>query len=208
MLRRILLTGMQALLLVFMACSRQAPPIKMSAAPAVPSGRACLAALGELGIPIEPWFPDDRSCPVDAPVLAPGPVPRLSPPLRTSCSLLYVWVKFEPEIDQLARKTMGSGLRTVQHYGSYSCRAMTGNAGRASLHALARAIDVAAFVLADGRRISVKDHWGTASAAATFLRAVALAGCARFSAVLTPRTDRLHRDHLHFDLGAWRVCDA
>jgi hypothetical protein len=192
------------------ACGRSEPrrPAPQRVSVAVPTGAACVRALQGAGYRLGAWQPSSRSCPVDAPVVTVGPYPRLSPPLRTSCSLLYVWASFEQEIDRIARRTLGAGLRTVDHYGSYSCRRMTGNAGRASLHASARAIDVAAFELTDGRRISVKQHWRSRGPAATFLHAVALAGCSRFSAVLTPLTDRLHDDHLHFDIGSWSVCDA
>jgi hypothetical protein len=197
-------------LLALVACGRSEPrktaPQRVTVA--VPTGPACEAALRAVGITLLPWAPGSRSCPVDTPVLAPGPRPHLTPALRTSCSLLYVWTTFEPEIDRLARRTMGAGLSTAVHYGSYGCRAMTGNARRRSLHASARALDIAAFELTDGRRISVKRDWRSRGPAAKFLHAVALAGCSRFSAVLTPLTDRLHDDHLHFDIGPWRVCDA
>jgi hypothetical protein len=29
-----------------------------------------------------------------------------------------------------------------------------------------------------------------------------------FHLVLTPRSDALHRSHLHLDIGRWRRCDA
>ena len=39
-----------------------------------------------------------------------------------------------------------------------------------------------------------------------FLRAVAVAACRKFSVVLTPNSDRFHRDHIHVDIGPWRKC--
>jgi hypothetical protein len=174
-----------------------------------PSGAACLAALDRQGIAVTAWpAPTEGACRVDAPVVASDGRVHLAPPVRTSCELLVAWVAFEPEIDRLARELRGAGLRRVQHYGSHACRRMTGNRGRLSLHASARAIDIAAFELANGERISVLEHWHARDQRGRFLRAVAQAACARFSAVLTPRTDRAHRDHLHLDLGPWRKCDA
>src|SRR5262249_14794028 len=104
------------MLVLLAACARQVPPTQPRLPP-IPSGQACLTALAQLGVPPCPGVPGSRSCPVDTPVLEPGPAPRLSPPLHTSCSLLFVWAGFEPEIDRLARRTLGAGLQRVQHYG-------------------------------------------------------------------------------------------
>src|SRR3546814_6585803 len=45
---------------------------------------------------------------------------------------------------------------------TYACRAVVGVASnRLSGHAIANAVDISAFVLADGRRISVLDDWSS-----------------------------------------------
>jgi hypothetical protein len=75
-----------------------------------------------------------------------------------------------------------------------------------SEHATGRAIDLAGFELADGSRVSVKDDWDEGQRG-RFLREIATRACAYFSVVLTPETDRHHRDHLHLDVGPWRACD-
>lgn len=177
-------------------------------APVVAGGPACVAALASHGVRTAPWPVPDRRCPVDTPVLALGSTSRLEPAPKTSCAMLLAWTAFEAEIDRLARSIAGAGLRSVQHYGSYACRGMTGNAGRRSLHASALALDISAITLTDGRVISVERHWRVRDARGQLLRAVAAAGCRRFSAVLTPRTDRFHQDHLHLDLGPWKLCGA
>lgn len=174
-----------------------------------PTGAACMTALAQRGIDVTGWAaPTSGGCAVDRPVAPAGPSPRLTPPPRTSCSMLFAWSTFEPVVDELARRLLGSGLRSVQSYGSYACRQMTGNRARLSLHASGRALDIAAFELADGQRIVVQRHWESRDAKGRFLRAVAKAACERFSAVLTPDTDRFHQDHLHVDIGPWKVCDA
>jgi hypothetical protein len=122
--------------------------------------------------------------------------------------MLFAWSTFEPLVDEMARRHLGSGLRSVQSYGSHACRRMTGNGARVSLHASGRALDIAAFELSDGERISVREHWESRDARGRFLRAVAKAACERFSAVLTPDTDSFHHDHLHVDIGPWKICDA
>ncbi len=120
--------------------------------------------------------------------------------------MLAAWSDFEAELDRTARATMGSPVVAVRHFGSFACRAMTGNAGRPSLHAQARAVDIAGFQLADGRVVTVLKGWNGPTDQRRFLRAVAVAACRRFSVVLTPNSDRFHRDHIHLDIGPWRKC--
>lgn len=173
------------------------------------SGPACLAILKERGIVALPWAgeADGGSCRVDTPVrAAAGGDVAFTPPLETSCAMLVAWSDLEADIDRAARRFLGSPVAGVRHYGSYACRRMTGNAGRLSLHARARAIDVSGFELADGRIVSVREGWRGTRAEQRFLRAVAGAACRRFSVVLTPASDRQHHDHLHLDIGPWRQC--
>lgn len=122
--------------------------------------------------------------------------------------MLARWMAFEPEIGRLAQRHLGQAVRGVRHYGSHACRAMTGNGRRRSLHASALALDVAGFELADGSLVTVARDWRSRGPRGRFLRAVAKAACARFSVVLTPESDRDHADHIHVDLGPWKLCDA
>jgi hypothetical protein len=172
------------------------------------SGRACLALLAERGIVAQTWRrTPERSCQVDTPVrAAAGSSTVFAPPLETSCAMLVAWSDFEADIDRAARRHLGSPVAAVRHYGSYACRRMTGNAGRPSLHARARALDISGFELADGRIVTVLDGWRGTRAEQRFLRAVASAACRRFSVTLTPASDRRHRDHFHVDIGPWRSC--
>ena len=130
---------------------------------------------------------------------------HFTPLLSTSCAMALAWFDFEPEVEALARETLGSGVAVVRHYGSFSCRRMTGNGRRMSLHASARALDIAGFTLDDGREISVKRDWRRGDAG-RFLSAFANAACARFGVVLTPAHDRSHHDHIHIDIGPWKLC--
>lgn len=171
------------------------------------SGPACVRLLAERGIATSPWQGGTAACPIDTPVQAPaGTIAGFTPPLDTSCAMLVAWSDFERELDRIARATMGSPVAAVRHYGSFACRGMTGNAGRRSLHAQARALDIAAFELADGRTVTVLAGWSGPADQRRFLRAVARAACGRFSVVLTPNSDRFHQDHLHVDIGPWRKC--
>lgn len=172
------------------------------------SGPRCLGILADRGITALPWAsPGARGCRVDTPVLASaGRLARFTPALKTSCAMLVAWSDFEDEVDRAARRHLGTRLAAIHHFGSYGCRRMSGNAGRLSLHARARAFDISGFELADGRMVRVLGGWHGSRAERRFLRAVATAACRRFSVTLTPDSDRRHRDHLHVDIGPWSKC--
>ncbi len=60
-----------------------------------------------------------------------------------------------------AQETLGSRITKILGSGSYSCRNIYNNPKLTlSEHATGNAIDVAAFVTADGRTITVKHGWG------------------------------------------------
>jgi hypothetical protein len=99
-----------------------------------------------------------------------------------------------------ARAILGSELARIEHLGAYSCRRMYGGSdGPWSEHATANAIDIAAFVLADGRRISVLADWEGAGPEARFLRTVRDGACNSFATVLSPEYNAAHADHFHLD---------
>lgn len=116
------------------------------------------------------------------------------------------WVReaVQPE----AQRRFGTTVRRIESFGTYACRPVNSQAGaRLSEHAFANAVDVAAFVLADGRRVTVLDGWESADEEVRrFLRTVHRAGCRRFSVGLGPDADAYHRNHLHFDLGRGPYC--
>jgi hypothetical protein len=195
-----------ALLLMPAGCgrhraTRQEPPYQIG-------GAACLRALASRGIVVEPWAaPASGACRVDTPVLATGSATvSFSPPLQTSCAMLLAWADLEPAVQAAARARLGSPVLTVRNFGSYSCRGVNGHRGRLSLHALGRAVDVSGFGLADGRVVTVAEGWKGPRDQRRFLRDVRDAACRRLGAVLDPDSDRQHRDHLHLDLGPWRLC--
>ena len=99
-----------------------------------------------------------------------------------------------------ARNILGSDLARIEHLGAFSCRRMYGGAdGPWSEHATANAIDIAAFVLEDGRRISVLGDWDSEGDKAAFLRAVRDGACGSFATVLSPDYNAAHADHFHLD---------
>src|SRR5215211_3125446 len=97
--------------------------------------------------------------------------------------------------------------------GSYSCRSQNGQPGaRLSEHSFGNALDVMAFVLADGREISVVKGWRGSAVEQDFLREVFVGACRYFTTVLGPGADTFHYDHIHINLarhdprGERRIC--
>lgn len=121
--------------------------------------------------------------------------------LGTSCPVaagLAVWSW--SGLQTAARETLGSPVATLEHFGSFSCRRLYGrDSGPWSEHATANALDVAGFVLADGRRISVARDWSGGDKG-RFLHAARDAACDSFTTVLSPDYNAAHRDHLHLDM--------
>jgi len=116
------------------------------------------------------------------------------------------WARFG--VDRAARQILGSALVQIETMGSYSCRNVAGTS-RLSAHSRAAAIDVSGFILADGRRISVKDDWkGGSNAERNFLRIVHGSACKRFGTVLGPDYNAAHRDHLHLELTSDQTADG
>ena len=113
------------------------------------------------------------------------------------------WARFG--VDRAARQILGSPLVRIETMGSYSCRNVAGT-NRLSAHSRAEAIDVSAFVLADGRRISVLGGWNASKDEREFLRTVHASACKRFGTVLGPDYNAAHRDHLHLEYGGGSFC--
>ena len=114
------------------------------------------------------------------------------------------WARYG--VDRAARQMLGSPLERIETMGSYSCRNVAGTA-RLSAHSRAEAIDVGAFVLADGRRVAVKTAWnGASQQERAFLRTVHASACKRFGTVLGPGYNSAHADHFHVELGNGSFC--
>ena len=95
----------------------------------------------------------------------------------------------------------GQRVVEIKQISAYSCRGMNGNPhAHISEHAFGNALDIAAFTLADGRRITVKDGWHGMPEEQGFLRDVEARACQQFTTVLAPGSNVYHYDHIHVDL--------
>ena len=133
--------------------------------------------------------------------------------LGANCAVAAALTLWEWHVVQdSARRHFGRDVAAIEHFGSYSCRRLYGrDEGAWSEHASANAVDIAAFVLAGGERVSVAADWRDPGAKGRFLREVRDGACDLFATVLSPDYNAAHRDHLHFDQAArgawgWRGC--
>jgi hypothetical protein len=185
------------------------PASRNLALPTPPSvtGGQCLARLGASGAQYQA-LPDryvEQGCATlgtvqlaslrsDNATLA---VTNLGPVTCEVSQAFTAWARYG--VDRAARQVLGSPLRAIETMGSYSCRNVAGS-GRRSAHATGAAIDVAGFVLEDGRRISVKTGWhGGTEREREFLRVIQQSACKRFDTVLSPDYNAAHADHLHVE---------
>ena len=131
------------------------------------------------------------------------PRPGMACPLAAALSI-WEWNIVQPA----ALHRFGSRVVTFEHFGTYNCRSIAGSSSP-SQHSYARAIDIAGFVLADGRRITITRDWHAVDEKALFLREVRDGACGVFSTTLSPDYNAAHHDHLHLDeqpRGGWRAC--
>jgi len=104
-------------------------------------------------------------------------------------------------IEPAARRSYGASLAEITVLGSYACRPINNvSGGYLSEHGRANALDISAFTLTDGTRITVKRGWHGDARQRAFLHAVHDGACAQFSTVLGPDYNALHHDHFHVDL--------
>ncbi|HXY98796.1 MAG TPA: extensin family protein [Stellaceae bacterium] len=188
------------------ACAVRPPP-----APTGQQGEACLARLDAAGIAyaVAAMPAGGAACTVDTPVRVSAAGVAWNQPGVVSCAFALELDAFAREdLASLALQRFGQGVRLLRHRGTFACRRETSDGSRWSLHASGRAIDIAGFELADGSVIAVERDWRGGGAKSLFLHELARRACRRFSVVLTPDSDRDHRDHLHLDSGPWKLCGA
>jgi Extensin-like protein C-terminus len=104
-------------------------------------------------------------------------------------------------VQPAARRWFGQPVVEIKQISAYSCRSMNSQRGAPiSEHAFGNALDVAAFTLADGRKITVRDGWHGTPEERAFLHDVHASACRLFATVLAPGSNAFHYDHMHVDL--------
>lgn len=140
---------------------------------------------------------------------------RLVPTMRPAnaapgCAVTAAMALWTRDVVQpAAERHFGQDVVELENLGSYNCRTIAGSAAQ-SEHSTANAIDISAFVLADGTRISLINDWAPGDKRSEFLHAVRDESCGLFSTILSPDYNRAHADHFHLDMAArtagWTVC--
>lgn len=173
--------------------------------------RQCLADLSALGAKYEKLpdrtFPNGCSATASVKLVAIGiPVTNLGAVKCAEARPFAQWI--QQAVQPAARARFGTTVSKIESFGSFACRPRNNVAGnRMSEHGRADAIDIGGFLLANGRRITVKRDWnGPDSQARAFLRDLHTAACRRFNVVLGPDANAYHQDHLHFDMGNGPYC--
>jgi hypothetical protein len=167
-----------------------------------------VGSIGDRGYDSQPLTAQGRT-PVEAvPIGRPAPAAliaapaTLTPTATLACPLVSTLDRFISEhVQPAAARWFGQPVVEIKQISAYSCRGMNGDP-RASIseHAFGNALDMAAFTLADGHRITVKDGWHGAPEEQGFLRDVQGAACEMFTTVLAPGSNEYHYDHIHVDL--------
>ncbi|MDE2379008.1 extensin family protein [Bradyrhizobium sp.] len=134
-------------------------------------------------------------------VAAVGPV-AMKPTATLACPIVSELDRWLADtVQPSAMRWFGQRVAEIKQISAYSCRGMNGNShAHISEHAFGNALDIAAFTLADGRRVTVKDGWRGLPEEQGFLRDVQSGACAHFTTVLAPGSNVYHYDHIHVDL--------
>jgi hypothetical protein len=127
---------------------------------------------------------------------------NFSQPATLNCGMaepLRGWI--EDTVQPAAQRTFGESVVGVDVAASYACRPRNNQRGaKMSEHGYGNAIDIAAFTLESGRKVTVLDGWRGSGDEQKFLHHVHGEACGEFHTVLGPKADRNHRDHIHLDL--------
>jgi hypothetical protein len=130
-----------------------------------------------------------------------GPV-AVTPAATLACpivSALDQWIA--ATVQPAALRWFGQPVVEIKQISAYSCRGMNGQAGAPiSEHAFGNALDIAAFTLADGRKVVVQNGWNGLPEEQGFLHDVQGGACEEFTTVLAPGSNSFHYNHIHVDL--------
>jgi hypothetical protein len=152
----------------------------------------------------QPWTPAEHVPlgPTHAPATSAAGYAAVTPAATLACPVVSMLDRWVAEgVQPAALKWFNQPVVEIRQISAYSCRSMNGQRGTPiSEHAFGNALDVAAFTLADGRKVTVKNGWHGLPEERGFLHDVHAAACQRFATVLAPGSNAFHYDHIHVDL--------
>lgn len=98
----------------------------------------------------------------------------------------------------------GGGIATLQVAAHYACRTRNNKVGaKLSEHSKGNAIDISAFIMRDGSKITLSQGWRSPRDG-PILKQMWRAACGPYGTVLGPNSDRYHQNHFHFDTAQYR----
>ena len=195
------------------------PPLtKWDNADIVAARRLCNSVLQGVDVTVKPVLPMRmNTCGTPAPLkvsallAVTGAKVSVTPAATLNCAFtarLAKWVK--NDLQPLALKHLSTRVKMIHNVASYSCRRRYNDPSKKiSEHAKANALDIAGFTLENDQVVSVLKHWSdeTAPQKQAFLKAVHQSACRNFVVVLGPEANEAHKNHFHFDLGRYPVCE-
>jgi len=165
-------------------------------------GEPALMSFADEAAPDYPHSPQAHPAAVQSSAAVTARPASIAPAATLACPLVSALDRFVSDsVQPAAARWFGQPVVGIRQISAYSCRGMNGDSSaRVSEHAFGNALDIAAFTLADGRTITVKDGWHGTPQEQGFLHDVQGAACAVFTTVLAPGSDAYHNDHMHVDL--------
>ncbi|EMG7112033.1 extensin family protein [Enterobacter cloacae] len=135
-----------------------------------------------------------------------GPV-SLNSSFLASCPLALSSALFVSQQARPLTKTWtGSDLVRIEHLGSYACRNIYHRPdARRSEHATAEALDISAFRLANGERVTILHGWRSTKTQ-PWLQALLTASCGYYGNGLGPEYNAAHANHFHLGMRGFGLC--
>ncbi|RTM31652.1 extensin family protein [Enterobacter bugandensis] len=135
-----------------------------------------------------------------------GPV-SLNGSFLASCPLALSSALFvSQQARPLTKRFTGSELTRIEHLSSFACRNIYHRPdARRSEHATAEALDIAAFRLANGERVTVLNGWKSARTQ-PWLKALLAASCGYYGNGLGPEYNAAHASHFHLGMRGFGLC--
>ena len=181
-----------------------------------PDLTACHDTLAARQIPFEPTLrptesPDgypELTCEIADPVWVLGSIEGLElfDPSGFPTSRVLTSCEAALALADTAADLALEGVVGLRHWGSYSCRPISGTA-TLSQHGYADAFDITGFELRDGSLVTLVDHWEHDTEAPSTPEAALLQDAAWrwydqriWNVILTPNYNQAHYDHFHVDL--------
>jgi hypothetical protein len=173
--------------------------------------QACLAALDTGAIASsQADLVEGGQCGIAPQVTLTGAAGAGLAPVNTRCQTALRFAMWTQHgLQPAAREIFGQDIARIEHFSSYSCRAIrtsSGGTGRMSTHATADAIDISGFVLTDGTGMSLLRDWDSQTQVAAFLRRANETACTWFRVTLGPEYNSLHADHFHLQHTGFGLC--